>query len=200
MQLGELRPVVRLEQTAAWDPAGRLWLSGGDGSGRGRGPDGGSMRGQKMSESGETNAGAAKPTPGTPNGASVPPERGAATATPGTGERGPHRTGGRCGRVAGCSASRHSRGWSARDTLENLLTITTPRLWLALAACLVATSAAVIWAAHRVRSDDGERHRESSCPPPGVVNVTALAPGNGGERADRDGDPGRAQGQTPWLY
>ena len=133
------------------------------------------MRGQKMSEPGETNAGGAKPTPGTPNGASFPPERGAATATPGTGNGARTAPAGGAG-GGGMFRQQALARRSARDTLENLLTITTPRLWLALAACLVAVSAAVIWAV------TGSAPTTVSgfgivLPASGIVNVTALAAG-----------------------
>lgn len=65
---------------------------------------------------------------------------------------------------------------SARDTLENLLTITTPRLWLALAACLVAVSAAVIWAVTG-SAPTTVNGFGIVLPASGVVNVTALDPG-----------------------
>jgi multidrug efflux pump subunit AcrA (membrane-fusion protein) len=65
---------------------------------------------------------------------------------------------------------------SARDTLENLLTITTPRLWLALAACVVAIFAAVIWAVTGTAPTTVNGFG-IVLPASGVVNVTALAPG-----------------------
>jgi multidrug efflux pump subunit AcrA (membrane-fusion protein) len=64
----------------------------------------------------------------------------------------------------------------ARDTLENLLTVTSARLWLALLACVVAVSAAVAWAV------TGSAPTTVSgfgivLPASGVVNVTAMTPG-----------------------
>jgi multidrug efflux pump subunit AcrA (membrane-fusion protein) len=64
----------------------------------------------------------------------------------------------------------------ARDTLENLLTITSARLWIALAACLVASSAAIVWAiAGSAPTTVGGFG--IVLPASGVVNVTSLTPG-----------------------
>jgi biotin carboxyl carrier protein len=133
------------------------------------------MRGQKMSESGEPEAGGAKATPGTPNGASVAPPHSVVEATPGTPNGARTAPAGGAGR-GGMFRQQALTRRNARDTLENLLTITSPRLWLALAACVVAISAAVVWAV------TGSAPTTVSgfgivLPASGVVNVTALAPG-----------------------
>ena len=65
---------------------------------------------------------------------------------------------------------------SARDTLEDLLTVTSPRLWLALAACMAVIAAAVVWAV------TGSAPTTVTgigiiLPANGVVNVTALDTG-----------------------
>jgi multidrug efflux pump subunit AcrA (membrane-fusion protein) len=65
---------------------------------------------------------------------------------------------------------------SARDTLENLLTITSARLWIALTACVVAIAAAVIW------SIAGSAPTTVNgigiiLPASGVVQATALSSG-----------------------
>ena len=154
VQLGELGPVARLEQTAGGMPAA-LGSAGTPGPGGAAGHTVAACRGTRR-KYGETNAGGAKPAPGTPNGARTAPAGGA----------------GGGGMFRQQALARRS----ARDTLENLLTITTPRLWLALAACLVAVSAAVIWAV------TGSAPTTVSgfgivLPASGVVNVTALAAG-----------------------
>ncbi len=103
-----------------------------------------------MSESSETNAG------------------GPAGAGSGT-------EGGPPGR-AGMFRQQALQGLSARDTLENLLTITSARLWIALTACAVAIAAAVIW------SIAGSAPTSVSgigiiLPASGVVEATALSRG-----------------------
>ena len=128
------------------------------------------MRRGAVSESGEPNAdrpARSEPGPQTgPDPAAGPGgSAGAGTTTAG----GPSDSGGMFRQQA-------LQRLSARDTLENLLTITSARLWIALAACVVAIAAAVIW------SIAGSAPTTVSgvgiiLPASGVVEATAVSSG-----------------------
>jgi multidrug efflux pump subunit AcrA (membrane-fusion protein) len=92
-----------------------------------------------MRQSSATNAGGpVRPEPGirtVPDSAAVPGAPAESGTTPADGPSGP----------GGIFRQQALARLGARDTLENLLTITSARLWIALTACVVAIAAAVIW-------------------------------------------------------
>ncbi len=129
-----------------------------------------------MSESSETNAdGPARAEPGPQTGPGAAARPGAA-AGPGAPAAADPTPAGRPPGPAGMFRQQALQGLSARDTLDNLLTITSARLWIALTACAVAVAAAVIWSiagsAPTTVSGTG-----IILPASGVVDATALSQG-----------------------